>query len=212
MSSWSRFVRLPLLSGFFGILVVWTVVGGFINPPQDPPCAVNPRTHQPFNQGQVPPLLFIAAALVGATAGRLLSRPSFEPIRGQHAHLIVGAGPTASVSPASTASPETLAHDAQGRRRTSKGVRAAAQEAREVLSVVWVQFAVWILMLLAVIALSYETWGVANGNNPWPITLLIRCINNRASIPTLLTTLAVFFVIGSWFLFRDDEAESRGRG
>ncbi len=192
-----RLKWLILAAVLFGLLTVGTlVVGFFVFPPPATPCSVTVY-NEPFSRGLVHPLIFIFVAIAAAVAGRLFNNPSSGPIGGRKPHLIVGS-PKSEPGAAPPAKPPAP---------TSRLAQVA-----DVLSAVWVQFSIWLFLLIAVIGLVYETWGVGHNNDPWPITFLVRCINNSASIQTLIVTGIVSFVIGSWLLFRDDKGKSGGRG
>ncbi len=68
----------------------------------------------------------------------------------------------------------------------------------------WRPAAHCLVCLVALFALAYETYAVANHDNPWPLTFFVRCLNegretHETSAMTLTVTTAVAFLIGSWF-------------
>ena len=80
----------------------------------------------------------------------------------------------------------------------------AVQFQQKERAALWVQVLIVILLSAALVGLSYETIGVSHDNDPWPLTFLIRCLNEGSaahltSYWAFGVTLAFAFIIGNWF-------------
>jgi hypothetical protein len=150
-----------------------------LSPPNTAPCRLDP---EPLPFGNVGRGWYVVFSCVFLGLGRIVGRwqgiPVFRNwlnVRGQPPSAAPVAGPS---------------------QRIQLGKLNSWSDA---LQANFVQLLVFIFISLAVFALAYETYGVANHNHPWPWTFFVRCINQEAGLQAFLTTLAIAFVIGSWF-------------
>lgn len=146
------------------------------NPLSDPPCTMTP---QPANYGTIDRAWYIFGALIALGVGRVISRQ-------------------AGIAP--------FVADFADKPDLSRYFITAGQVNSwfAVLGASLVQVLVWLLVTTALFGLAYETWGVSHANNPWPLTFLVRCLNegsiaHETTIATYAMTLGVAFIIGNWF-------------
>lgn len=201
-------------------LIIGNVVMAIVAPPTDPPCAVKPQPPpppppapskplEPVDNGSVLPGFYVIGALVSFGIGRWVSGTAGHHgptlLRDPRGPLLVEADSTGKEVDLYD---KTLDKTLEEVKRI-QGVRVRTLGPAEELttppvplavrSAVWVQTCLLVLLTTAVIGLGYEYYGVSNHNNPWPLTYFVRCVNDAASLPTLITTLAVAFVFGMWF-------------
>ncbi len=58
-----------------------------------------------------------------------------------------------------------------------------------------------IFLILAALLLGYETWAVANGGHPPPITSYVRCAAYHQLPLAAATAAAVGFIVSNWLWF-----------
>jgi hypothetical protein len=146
--------------------------------PEGAPCTL---TGHPADHGNVDRAWFAIGAPVAVVLGRIVSRSLGVPPFYRQAFRVDA---RAQVQGPPEPQPNTV---------------RAGQVAET-----WVQLLIVILLTAALVGLGYETIGVAHDNNPWPLTYLVRCLNEGSathwtSAWTLLVTWTVAFIIGNWF-------------
>jgi hypothetical protein len=150
-----------------------------LSPPSTAPCRLDP---EPLPFGNVDRGWYVVFTCVFLGLGRIVGRWQGIPIFRKL--LVVRGQPPAGapvVGPSQRIRPGQL------------------NSWSDALQANFVQLLVVVFISLAIFALAYETYGVANHNHPWPWTFFVRCINQEAGVQAFLTTLAIAFVIGSWF-------------
>lgn len=168
--------------GIFGGIAIaclgfaaWNLVLAW-NPVADkPPCTMG----KPADFGSIDRAWYIFGALIALGAGRLLSRQAGQP-------------------PFFT----TFANKPDLSRYFIKPGQINSWVA--VFGASLVQLLVWLLVTVALAGLVYETAGVSHHEQPWPLTFLVRCLNegslaHETTIATYAVTLGVAFIIGNWF-------------
>ena len=154
-----------------------------IGPRTTPPCRLDPY---PLDFGAVSRGWYVVGTVIFLTLGRLLGRrhgsPMFE---------------TVAIAQESSNAPTVSGDLEPGPHRLIR--LGAVNSWRTVVQANVVQLLVFVLVSVAIAGLGYETWGVANHNHPWPLTFFVKCLNETSSQTTFLTTMAIAFVIGTWF-------------
>ena len=188
--------------------------------PSPTPTAINPSPKstpdEPNDQGSVPPWAFAIFAPLAFLAGRVISGipghlgplgdpsggPLFVKMADSEVQLDLSEMTLDEIAERPGITVRTLGTPDSREAEIAHPVRRASKPA------IKVQDCLMILLATAVVALGYEYHGVVNGNDPWPLTFFVRCINNSASIPTFITTLSLAFVFGMWFWFptKDDQS------
>jgi hypothetical protein len=164
-------------------------------PPGDAPCTLAP---EPANHGTIDRGWYLLAVGLALLGGRAIGRGGARTQRRPGALLTTPAG-------ISLKSDTDLRDVARIQPTTTNPMsKVAGALAVQVLIVLFVS--------VALAALLYETIGVAASNDPWPLTFMVRCLNEGSrshvtSGSTLALTTAIAFLIGSWFW-----PERSGRG
>jgi hypothetical protein len=165
---------------FAGIAIACVVFAGWNllliwTPAGDAPCTITGK--EPMPHGLVDRGWYVVGALAALGLGRLISR-------------------WYGVPPFYTASVLTMGYPPSD---ANVGLFKVKER-----TATWVQLLIVILLTMALVGLGYETIGVSHDNHPWPLTFLVRCLNEGSSThvtsySTFLVTLAVAFIIGNWF-------------
>lgn len=58
-----------------------------------------------------------------------------------------------------------------------------------------------IFLVVASLLLGYETWSLANGAVPPPITSYVRCAAYHQQVPAAATATAIGFILSNWIWF-----------
>ena len=161
-----------------------------LNPPDGPPCTLAPA---PGPHGSVDRGWYLLAVLGGLLGGRAMGRG----MRRTRRIRVDSRTPLVTLQGTELTSEVDL-RDHIGIAQTS------ANPLLKVLAALIVQILIALFVTAALGGLLYETIGVSRGNDPWPLTFFIRCLNegspaHATSVSTLAVTTAVAFVIGSWF-------------
>ena len=161
------------------VFAVWNLGLIWLHPP-DMPCTL--KDH-PADHGIVDRAWYFIGTPIALVLGRVVSRAIGVPPFYNQAFR-VNAQTQSQAAATSAAQPD------------------ASREAQ--VAAAWVQLLIVILLSAALVGLAYETIGVAHANNPWPLTYLVRCLNEGSathwtSVWTLLVTWVIAFIIGNWF-------------
>jgi hypothetical protein len=80
-----------------------------------------------------------------------------------------------------------------------EGIRGAAHLPPQ--PAVILNVALVIFVVVAAVLLGYETWSLANGSNPPPITGYVRCAAYHQLFLASLTTASIGFIVSNWLWF-----------
>lgn len=161
------------------VFAVWNLALISLHP-ADVPCTLNDH---PADHGIVDRAWYVIGAPIALVLGRIVSGAfGAPPFYNQAFRINAQTHSQAAAQPAPQPN--------------------ALREAQ--VTATWVQLLIVILLSATLVGLSYETIGVAHANNPWPLTYLVRCLNEGSaarwtSVWTLLVTWVVAFIIGNWF-------------
>jgi hypothetical protein len=181
-----RIVFLLLLAATCVGFAAWNLRLAF-NAPSQAPCTLVP---EPANHGNIDRSWYLIGVPLGLLGGRVLGRGRARTKRGPGNDLVT---PQGIILTSETDPRDHLGISQNSRNGWGKVARAVIVQALIVL-----------FISVALAGLLYETIGVAASNDPWPLTFLVRCLNEGSqshltSASTLAVTVGIAFLIGSWF-------------
>jgi hypothetical protein len=181
-----RIAFLILVAASCIVFAIWNLTLA-IHPPSQAPCTLSPEpaSHGTIDRGWY--LLGIGLALLG---GRAIGRGGARTQRPPGGSLVTPAG-------------IALTNEADVRDLTQIQPNSTNRWHR-VAGALTVQVLIVLFISVALAALVYETIGVAASNDPWPLTFMVRCLNEGSGFhltsgSTLALTISIAFLIGSWF-------------
>jgi hypothetical protein len=196
---------LQIIAALLALLTLKIVIETLFGGSSDIPCEINQETQppSPFNQGAFPPAVIVASAAVAASLGRLIGfRSAGRQVKSTlTTHAITPASATAAQEVETALDEPPVRGEPDRVLEQQEKVAIGKASIPAVISALRVQIVLCAFLVLALFALVYETLAVALDNNPWTISFMVRCVNNAHPLGTLLTAIAVLFVLGNWLWF-----------